>query len=101
MVCSRPQLERTVANPSSVRDLAALAVDDLLDECAQIKTGQEVLVLAYNDGLRGGDNLVDEDTIAWIEAGVRSRGANASVLWVDERATAHEWRFPPVVKSAM
>ena len=85
----------------SVPEPAAIAVDDLLDECAHIKPGQEVLILAYADGLRGGDNLVDEQAIEWIQAGVQSRGANASVLWADERVTAHQWRFPPIVKAAM
>jgi hypothetical protein len=90
-----------VTDSSSVPKPAAIAIDDLLDECVQIKPGQEVLILAYSDGLRGGDNLVDEQAIAWIQEGVRSRGANPSVLWADERATAHKWRFPPIVKSAM
>jgi len=86
---------------SSIPGPAAIAVADLLDECAGVKPGQEVLILAYSDGLRGGDNLVDEQAIAWIEAGVQERGASPSVLWADERATLHNWRFPPVVKAAM
>ncbi len=72
----------------------------MLDECAGIRPGQEVLILAYRDGLHGGDNFVDEDAIAWIEAGVETRGANASVLWANERSRVHEWRFPPIVKAA-
>ena len=40
---------------------AALAIDDMLDNCALIRPGQEVLILAQIDGLYGGDNLVDED----------------------------------------
>jgi hypothetical protein len=80
---------------------AAIAINDLLDSCAQIQAGQEVLILACLDGLYGGDNLVDEDAIAWIQAGVQARGARASVLWIDEPAVAHAWRFPPVVKGAM
>jgi hypothetical protein len=80
---------------------AAVAVADLLDECANIESGQEVLIVAYTDGLRGGDNLVDEPTIEWIREGVRDRGARATILWADEEVKAHEWRFPPIVKSAM
>jgi hypothetical protein len=86
---------------SSAPGPAAIALADLLDECARIAPGQEVLIVAYRDGLRGGDNLVDEQAIEWIEEGVRERGANPSVLWADERSTLHNWRFPPVVKAAM
>ena len=80
---------------------AAVAIDDMLDHCAQIKAGQEVLILAQIDGLYGGDNLVDEQAIAWIQAAVQHRGANASVLWIDEPGKAHAWRTPPVVKAAL
>ncbi len=80
---------------------AAVAIADLLDSCAQMQMGQEVLILAQVDGLHGGDNLVDEKAIAWIQAGVQARGAKPSVLWIDEPATPHAWRFPPVVKAAM
>lgn len=80
---------------------AAVAVADLLDHCAKIEAGQEVVLLAHLDGLRGGDNLVDETAIAWIQAAVRDRGANASVLWIDEKAKPHAWRLPPVVKAAL
>jgi len=80
---------------------AAIAIDDLLDHCAQIQAGQEVLILAQIDGLYGGDNLVDEQAIAWIQAGVQSRGANASILWVDEPDKPHAWRVPPVLKAAL
>jgi len=85
---------------SDIPEPAATAIADMLDECAGIEPGQEVLILAYRDGLHGGDNLVDEEAIQWIETGVRERGANASVLWADERSTVHEWRFPPIVKAA-
>ena len=80
---------------------AAPAVADLLDNCARIQAGQEVVLLAQLDGLRGGDNLVDETAMAWIQAAVKHRGANASVLWIDEEAKPHAWRFPPVVKAAL
>lgn len=80
---------------------AAIAIDDLLDHCAKIEAGQEVLLLAQIDGLYGGDNLVDETAISWIQAAVQRRGANASVLWIDEQAKPHAWRLPPVVKAAL
>jgi hypothetical protein len=86
---------------SSAPEPAAVSIADMLDECARIRPGQEVLILAYTDGLRGGDNLVDEEAIAWIQAAARAREANASVLWVDERSAVHNWRFPPIVKAAM
>ena len=80
---------------------AAAAIDDLLDNCAEIKAGQEVLLLAQIDGLYGGDNLVDEQTIAWIQAAVQHRRANPTVVWIDEPAKVHAWRVPPVVKEAL
>jgi hypothetical protein len=80
---------------------AAVAIDDLLDQCARIQPGQEVVLLAHVDGLHGGDNLVDETAIAWIQNAIRQRGANASVLWIDEPAKPHAWRLPPVVKAAI
>jgi hypothetical protein len=80
---------------------ASIAIDDMLDKCAQIQEGQEVLILAQIDGLYGGDNLVDEQAVSWIQAAVQSRGANASVLWIDEPDRPHAWRVPPVVKAAL
>jgi len=73
----------------------------MLDHCAGIKAGQEVLILAQTDGLHGGDNLVDEEAISWIQAGIQHRGANPSVLWIDEPAKPHAWRIPPVVEAAL
>jgi hypothetical protein len=73
----------------------------MLDHCARIEAGQEVLILAQIDGLYGSDNLVDEQAVGWIQAAVQHRGANASVLWIDEPARAHAWRTPPVVKAAL
>ncbi|MFC1908356.1 hypothetical protein ACFLXD_00550 [Chloroflexota bacterium] len=80
---------------------AAVAINDLLDHCAKIQPDQEVLLLAHIDGLYGGDNLVDQEVISWIQTAIQLRGANASVLWIDEPAKAHVWRLPPVVKAAM
>jgi hypothetical protein len=80
---------------------AAVAINDMLDHCAKIKPGQEVLILAQLDGLYGGDNLVDREAISWIQTAVQMRGANASVLWFDEPVRVHAWRFPPVVKAAI
>ena len=80
---------------------AAVAINDLLENCAKIQPGHEVVLLAHIDGLYGGDNLVDEEAISWIQTAIQLRGANASVLWIDEPAKLHAWRFPPVVKAAL
>jgi hypothetical protein len=80
---------------------AATAINDLLDNCAKIKAGQEVLLLAHIDGLYGGDNIVDEQAVSWIQTAVQSRKANATILWIDEPAVAHAWRLPPVVRAAI
>jgi hypothetical protein len=80
---------------------AAVAIDDMLDHCAQIQTGQEVLILAQIDGLYGGDNLVDELAISWIQGAIQNRGANPSILWIDEPAKPHAWRIPPILKAAL
>lgn len=80
---------------------AKVAIDDMLDNCAKIQQGQEVLLLAHSDGLYGGDNLVDREAISWLQAAINLRGANASTLWIDEPAKPHAWRLPPVVKAAV
>lgn len=79
---------------------ALIAIGDLLDNCAKVHPGHEVLILAHIDGLYGGDNLVDQEAISWIQACVQARGANASILWIDEPGKVHAWRFPPVAKAA-
>ncbi|MFC1860693.1 hypothetical protein ACFLYL_00205 [Chloroflexota bacterium] len=80
---------------------AAIAINDLLDNCARVKPGQDVVLLAHIDGLYGGDNMVDQEAISWIQTAIELRGANASVLWIDEPGEPHAWRFPPVVKAAL
>jgi hypothetical protein len=79
----------------------AVAINDLVDSCGQIKPGQQVLIVAASDGLTGGVNIVDEATIAWIQAAVQQRGAYASVLWTDIPSRIHAWRVPPVIKAAV
>ena len=79
----------------------AMAVNDLVDNVAKIQPGHEVLLLAHLEGLHGGDNLVDEQAIAWIQSAIHQRGANASVLWVDEKDQPHAWRIPPVLNAAL
>ena len=86
---------------SAIPKEAAISINDMLEHCAKIQPGQEVVILAHVDGLNGGDNLVDPKAISWIQSAVQMRGANPSVLWIDEPAKPHAWRFPPVVKAAL
>src|SRR3989304_2777545 len=80
---------------------AAISINDMLEHCAKIQPGQEVVILAHVDGLHGGDNLVDQEAISWIQSAIQLRGANVSVLWIDEPAKPHAWRLPPIVKAAL
>jgi len=80
---------------------ALIALSDMLDSCVKVQQGQEVLIVAELEGLYGGDSLVDQEAIFWIQTAVQDRGANASILWIDEKPGAHAWRIPPVAKAAM
>ena len=80
---------------------AAMTVNDLLDNCAEVKPGQQVVIVAAFDGLAGGANLVDETAIAWLQAGVQQRGAQPTVIWTDIPARLHDWHVPPVLKAAV
>ena len=44
---------------------AMISLIDLVDHCAEVKPGMEVLIVAHKDGLYGGDNLIDEEAVAW------------------------------------
>ncbi len=79
----------------------ALAINDLLDNCLEVKPGDEVVIASHIDGLYGGDNLVDPQAVAWIQAALQARGANPSILWFDEPARMHHWRVPPVFMAAL
>jgi len=80
---------------------AMISLTDMVDNCAEIKPGMEVLLLAHKDGLYGGLNLVDEEAVAWTASVVQSRGAHASILWIDDPQPIHKWRYPPIVKGAV
>src|SRR6266545_4684375 len=90
---------------------ASIAINDLLDNCARIEPGQHVLIVAALDGLHGGENIVDEQAIAWVQAGVQQRGAYANILWldmptrpariVDASGKIEGWRLPPILKAAL
>jgi hypothetical protein len=77
------------------------AINDFLDNCAEIEPGDEVVLAAHVDGLYGGDNLVDPQVLSWLQAGIQFRGANPSILWIDEPAKMHAWRVPPVFMAAL
>ncbi len=80
---------------------AATAINDLLDNCLQVKAGDEVVIASHVDGLQGGDNLVDAQSVAWIQAAVQARNANPTILWIDEPPKMHKWRVPPVFMAAL
>ena len=91
---------------------AAIALGDMLDNCAKVKPGMNVLIVAANDGLYGGVNIVDQETIAWVQAAVLQRGADATVIWTDIPSRpailwgdgtdpSKAWRVPPLVANAM
>ena len=80
---------------------AMTALTDMIDNCAKVEPGMDVLILAHKDGLYGGDNLVDEEAIDWTASVIQSRGARASILWIDDPQRVHEWRYPPIVKGAV
>jgi len=79
---------------------AAIAVNDLLDY-AKVEPGKEVLLLAHLEGMYGGDNFVDMDAISWIQSAVQLKGANASILLIDDPAKFNAWRIPPIVRGAL
>lgn len=89
-----------ISSPGMPGGVAA-AIADLVDNVAKVEPGQEILIMAHIDGLYGSDNLVDEQAIHWLQSAIQQRGANASVLWIDEPDTPHQWRIPPVLKAAM
>jgi len=80
---------------------AALAISDMLDTCCQIKPGDEVVIASHVDGLHGGDNIVDTQAVAWIQAAIQARDANPTILWIDEPVKPHKWRVPPVFLAAL
>ena len=80
---------------------AATAINDMLDNCAKMKPGDNVLILSELEDLYNKDWAVDETAVAWIQQAVMMKGGNATILWIDEPPVAHKWRFSPVVKGAM
>jgi hypothetical protein len=85
----------------TVPTAARISITDLLDHGAHLDSGQKVLLIAYLDGLFGGDNLVDRPAIHWIRHAIEERGNAVEVLWVDEPTHIYEWKFPAQVRAAM
>lgn len=80
---------------------ALVAIGDMLDSCINLQPDQEVLIVADINGLHGGDSLVDEEAISWIQNAVQARDANASVMWTDASQQTDAWRIPSIVMAAM
>lgn len=77
-------------------------LSDMVDHCVDMNDScKEVLILAHKDGLYGGDNLIDEEAISWVSTAFTSRGHHVAILWVDDPQLVHQWRYPPIVKSAI
>src|ERR1700758_5392135 len=87
------QLKGNVTEDSVPR-AAQIAINDLLEHGAHMRSGQKVLLIAYLAGLYGGDNLVDRQAIHWIQRAAEELGAKVEVLWVDAPARVNEWKFP-------
>lgn len=79
---------------------AAIAIGDMLDNCARMESGQRVLILAHVDGLHGGDNLVEPEVMEWIMAAVSARNAHPNILWIDEPFEPYVFKTPDIVKAA-
>lgn len=79
---------------------AMVSINDLLDNCS-VEKGKKVLLIADVAGLCGGDSMVDADTITWLQVAAASRGADVSVLWMDEPFILEGWTVPEKLKTAM
>ncbi len=101
-----------MGSPPLIPQQISTAINDMLDHCAELKEGQQVLIVAAKDGLYGGINLVDEVTVAWTEAAVQQKGGHPQVLWMDfpskpgviwgeGKDSVHSWQLPSVLKRAV
>lgn len=79
----------------------ALAINDFLDNCCELKAGDNVTIMAEVDGLIGGDNIVDKTTIVWLQNAIQLRGANPSVIWIDQPQERNKWVMPPLFMEAL
>jgi hypothetical protein len=95
-----PRKQARMMRPLASRQVLA-AIADLLDNCAQVKKGQRVIILGAVDGLYGGVNLVEEEVLMWLHAGVLARGGHPSVIWTEISEEPGSIRVPPIVKAAL
>ncbi len=79
----------------------AIAINDFLDNCCELKENDRVTIVAAVDGLLGGDNLVDETTIVWLYNAVQLRSAYPTVIWVDQPQIRDHWTLPPIFMEAL
>ena len=85
-----------------IPEAAWIFLQDLVDNVVDMNEDpKEVVILAHKDGLYNGENLIDEEAVAWVSTAFTSRGHKVSILWVDDPQRVHEWRYPPVVKAAV
>ena len=96
-----PAAQRRYVTDESIPLAAQISINDLLEHGAHLKPGQRVALIAYLDGLYGGDNLVDREAIQWIRRAIEERGNQVEVLWVDEPSRIHDWKFPDQVRVVM
>ena len=100
----QPQLEAFQLMHSATDPIptaARTSITDLLDHGAHLQPGQKVLLLAYLDGLYGGDNMVDRTALQWITAMIEERGNAVETVWIDQPARLHDWKFPEEARLAM
>ncbi len=90
-----------MSHPLGIPKAAMDALIQLVDHNAEIKPGMEVLIGAHIDGAYGSANHVDPVAVSWVQAVCASRGANCTVIWLDEIMKKHEWRVPPILKGAI
>lgn len=98
---SSPACSPAQVTENSIPAAAQISINDLLDHGAHMKPGQRVALIAYLDGIYGGDNVVDTLAINWIRRTIEERGNKVEVLWVDEPARAHAWKFPDQIRAVI
>lgn len=74
----------------------------MLANCGRVEAGQKVLIAAAYDGLAGGHNIVDRETVELIfNAALRLR-ADPAVLWLDmTQPNAAQRAVPSILKHAV
>jgi hypothetical protein len=77
------------------------AINDLLDNCAQVQRDQRIIIVGSFDGLSGGVNLVAEEVLMWLHAGVIARGGHSTIIWTEVNAKPGSLRVPPIIKAAL